>query len=680
MNYPSLLLSLLPLIVSLPALPAAEPVTLEEQVIFGKAEDLLGIAPSATKGQASAEELVDRPLLRRGELLEAVPGVIITQHSGGGKANQYFLRGFNLDHGTDFGIYLDQMQVNLRTHAHGQGWADINFIIPELIGGLDYRKGPYFADLGDLSSAGEANYHLVDSLEQGIASITLGEDDYYRAFVGDSFDLGDGKLTLGVEYSHENGPWDQGDNYRRLNAVAKYHEGTATDFWSITGMYYNGEWEATDQVAQRAIRNGGIGRFGRLSDDEGGETARASLQLLRQWKTGNATTRISSYAGYYDLNLFSNFTYFLDDPVRGDQFEQQDKRWFFGTKASRTWDYEIAGRQSSTLLGIDTRSDFQDGVGLYKTEARRRFRTVREDDVQESSLGVFAEQNIQIAEKVRLTAGLRADVFRFDVESDNPDNTDDDWDGIVSPKIGAVFGPWAETEIYLNGGLGFHSNDARGVTIATDPNTGESADPADALIRTKGAEIGLRTQAVPNFTTTLGLWYLESDSELVYVGDAGSSEAGPGSRRYGLELATYYRPAPWFTVDSELALSHARFKDAGDEDRIPGSIDTMWSGGISVGAAEGFFGSLRGRFFAPRPLEETGEIESKSSFTLNARAGYRKKNWEVAVDVLNLLDRDNNDIEYYYESQLRGESAPVADVHLHPAEPRTVRVSMTYRW
>ncbi|MDB6069770.1 MAG: TonB-dependent receptor [Verrucomicrobiales bacterium] len=657
-----------------------EEVVMEPVLVSGKALDALGSAPSATKGQASREELVERPLLRRGELLEAVPGVIVTQHSGGGKANQFFLRGFNLDHGTDFGVFLDGMQVNFRNHAHGQGYADINFIIPEMIGGLDYRKGPYFADLGDLSSAGEADYHIVSSLEQGMASFTWGEDNYYRAFAGDSFDLGAGKLTLGMEYSHEDGPWETGDNFRRLNALIKYHEGTETEFWSLTGMVYDGKWNATDQVARRSILDGSIGRFGRLSDDEGGETSRASLQLLRQWKDGNATTQLSSYLGYYDLNLFSNFTYFLDDPVRGDQFEQQDRRWFAGTSASRLWEYEIGGKKATTLLGLDTRTDLQDGVGLYKTEARRRFRTVREDDVIETSAALFFEQNYQIAEKLRLTGGLRGDLFRFDVESSDPDNTSEKWDGIVNPKLGMVLGPWAETEFYLNGGLGFHSNDARGVTIARDPNTGLKVDPADPLIRTKGAEIGLRTQAVPQVTTTLGLWFLESDSELVYVGDAGTSEAGPGSRRYGMEWAAYYRPVPWFTLDSELALSHARFRNAGEADRIPGSIDTMWSGGVTLGEGDGIFGSLRGRFFAPRPLEETGRIKSKSSFTLNARAGYRRKNWEVAVDVLNLLDRNNNDIEYYYESQLRGESAPVADVHLHPAEPRTVRVTMSYRW
>ena len=269
MTRPALLLAPTTLIspVADPADTASRPqatgtTTLEEMVIQGKAEDLLGIAPSATKGQASQEELMDRPLLRRGELLEAVPGVVITQHSGGGKANQYFLRGFNLDHGTDFGVFLDDMQVNFRTYAHGQGYADLNFIIPELIGGMDYRKGPYFADLGDLSSAGEANYHLVNRLEQGTASITLSENDYSRAFAGDSIELGAGTLTLGAEYSREDGPWETGDNYRRINGVAKYFQGTDRDFFSITGMYYDGRWNASDQVARRAIREGTVGRFG----------------------------------------------------------------------------------------------------------------------------------------------------------------------------------------------------------------------------------------------------------------------------------------------------------------------------------------------------------------------------------------------------------------------------------
>ncbi len=663
-----------------PPAPTRQPEALPVIIVEGKAEDLLGIAPSATKGQVTAEELVDRPLLRRGELLEAVPGVVITQHSGGGKANQYFLRGFNLDHGTDFGLFVDDMQINFRTHAHGQGYADLNFLVPELISGMDYRKGPYFADLGDLTTAGEANYHLVDRLEQGIATFTFGEDDYYRAFLGDSFALGGGDLTLGLEYSHENGPWEEGDGYRRWNGFLKYHTGTETDFTSLTAMYYSGEWDATDQVAKRAIDDGTIGRFGRLSETEGGETSRASLQLIRQWGNEKAVNRISAYLGYYDLDLFSNFTYFLDNPDRGDQFEQADKRWFAGLKATRTWNYQLGGREARTTLGLDTRQDLLDGVGLFKTEARRPYDTVRQDDVYEASAGIFAEHEMRLADWMRFTAGMRGDLFRFDVDSDLSVNSGDDWAGIASPKLGLVFGPWAETEFYVNGGLGFHSNDARGVTITTDPNSGESADAVDPLVRTKGAEIGVRSQLVPHVTTTLGLWWLESDSELVYVGDAGTSEAGPGSRRYGLEWAAYYRPAEWFTLDSELALSHARFKDSGDEDHIPGSIDTMWSGGISMGKAEGFFGSLRGRFFGPRPLEETGNIESKSSFTLNARAGYRRKNWEVAVDVLNLLDRDNNDIEYYYESRLPWESAPVSDIHLHPAEPRTVRVTMTYRW
>lgn len=413
-----LLFSAAPLLAADSSVPLAPPspapsgaTLLEEQIVTGKAEDLLGSAPSATKGQASAEELMDRPLLRRGELLEAVPGVIITQHSGGGKANQYFLRGFNLDHGTDFGVFLDGMQVNFRTHAHGQGYADLNFIIPELIGRLDYRKGPYFAALGDLTTAGEANYRLVDRLDQGIATFSFGEDDYFRAFLGDSFQAGDGDLTLGVETTHENGPWDTGDDFVRWNGVVKYHTGTETEFTSLTGMYYQGRWDATDQVAKRAIDQGIIGRFGRLSQSEGGETRRASLQFIRQWQEDKATTRISAYAGYYDLDLFSNFTYFLDNPERGDQFEQADRRGFAGLSAVRTWDYLIQERSARTMVGFDTRQDLLDGVGLFKTESRRRFDTVRQDDVYEASASLFAEHGMHLADWMRFTAGLRGDLF-----------------------------------------------------------------------------------------------------------------------------------------------------------------------------------------------------------------------------------------------------------------------------
>ena len=662
--------------------PPAAPVALEPQVITGKAQDLLGIARSATAGQANHGELSQRPFLRRGELLEVVPGVIVTQHAGGGKANQYFLRGYNLDHGTDFAVSLDGMPVNFRTHAHGQGYADLNFLVPEFVEGLDYFKGPYFAELGDLSSIGGANYRQFHALPKGIASFSTGAYDYFRAVLGDSWKLGTGTLTLGGEFSEENGPWVIPNRYRRWNGFMRYHTGNGDNFLDITALAYRGTWHSTDQIPQRAIQSGLVDRFGSPQTTNENETSRYSLQLNGQWKEGNTTTKLDVWGGYYGLDLFSDFTYFLDDPVRGDQFEQFDSRYFAGANVSREWRYDLRGRASTTTAGIQTRMDLMDGIGLYKTQRRERMGTVREDDIFEGSYSVFVDHGTQLTPWLRAGAGWRGDLFYFDVASDRSVNSGTDWAGISSPKAQLVFGPWAETEFYVNGGLGFHSNDARGVTIRRDPVSGERVDPVDPLVRTKGAEIGLRSNAVPALTFTAALWLLDSDSELVYVGDAGRTEAGAASRRYGVELAAYYRPSPWLTIDAEYAWSHARFVDVPpDESFIPGAVEHMMAAGVTVGKETGLYSSLRARYFAPRPLEESGNINSRAGFQVNARLGYRWKNWDVAVDCLNLLDRQDNDIEYFYESRLPGEpAAGVADVHLHPVEPRQLRVSATYRW
>lgn len=660
-------------------LPAQE--VTETIVVTGKAKNLLGTATSASIGQANNAELSQRPVLRRGELLEAVPGVIITQHAGGGKSNQFFLRGYNLDHGTDFNVSLDGLSINNRSHTHGQGYTDLNFLVPEFIEGLDYSKGPYFTALGDLSSTGGANYRLFHELPQGIASFSYGKDNYYRAVVGDSFKVGPGILTLGGEYSHEDGPWDKGDNFRRFNGLARYHLGDDQNFLDITAMAYHGKWNSSDQLAERAIRRGIVSKFGSLDDTTGGDSGRYSLAVNWQEKAADTTTRVDAIVGHYDLDLFSNFTYFLEDPVRGDQFEQQENRWFTALNASREWRYDLATLPAKTTLGFQTRHDFIAGTGLYKTEARRRFRTIREDDVYEGSYGLYVDQEVHVTDWFRAGAGVRGDLFNFDVSSDDARNSGDKWAGMVSPKARLVFGPWADTEFYLNGGLGLHSNDARGTVISIDPATGQPADEVDALVRTRGAEFGIRSNLILKNTATVAFWVLESDSEFVYVGDAGATEAGPASRRYGVELSDYYRPTSWLTLDVEAAFSHARFTGVPDgEDEIPGAIDTMFTAGLTIGEKEGWYATLRARYFGPRPLEESGSIESKSSLQFNARIGYRKKNWEVALDCLNLFDRDDNDIEYYYESRLASETVAVNDIHLHPAEPRQLRLTATYHW
>jgi hypothetical protein len=659
------------------------PQQLEALVVTGKAESLIGEAPSASKGQASAEELQQRPYLRRGELLEAVPGVIITQHSGDGKANQYFVRGFNLDHGTDFSVSMDGQPVNFVTHAHGQGYADLNPIIPELVETLDYWKGPFFGQLGDLSTAGGAKFRFYDTLPQGIASVGIGENNYFRGLLADTIDLSAPQssakgaapstersgLTYALEYNYYDGPWEREGNSQRINGFLKYFRQSGRDTFSLTAMGYDGDWDSTDQIPKRLIDSGEIDRLGNIDDTVRGESSRYSL--MGAWDRDLADGRLHAdfYVGKYDLDLFSNFTYFLNDPVNGDQFEQEDGRWFLGGEVRREWDF---GDKNTLTVGLQTRHDIIDGVGLYNTTDTVRTSTVRVDDVYVSTIGLYAMGNYQVNEWFRVQPGLRADAFHFDVESDNPANSGTENDAIVSPKLSLIFGPWADTEFYANAGMGFHSNDARGVTLG--------ADAVDPLVRTYGFELGTRTEAIPDVVSTLALFYLHSDSELLYVGDAGTSEAGPATERFGIEWATYWRPNDWLTLDHEMTLSEGRLLDVGGDDEIPGAVPFTMDTGITIGKDEGFFGSLRSRFFGPRPLVEDGSVESRNSWQVNARFGYRKNDWEIAVDCLNLLDREDNDIEYFYESRLNTELAGVEDIHLHPAEPRTFRISLTRRF
>ncbi|RYD48793.1 MAG: TonB-dependent receptor [Verrucomicrobiaceae bacterium] len=685
LRFPTLFLSAFTVTVS------AQTQELTPLVVTGKAESLIGEAPSASKGQANAEELSDRPYLRRGELLETVPGVIITQHSGDGKANQYFVRGFNLDHGTDFSITMDGQPVNFVTHAHGQGYADLNPIIPELVETLDYWKGPFFGQLGDLSTAGAAKFRFFDMLPQGIASVAVGEDNYFRGFLADTIDLSTpaspksgaadrdrSGLTYALEYNYYDGPWEREGNSQRINGFLKYFKESGNDTFSVTGMAYDAEWDSTDQIPKRLIGSGGIDRLGNVDDTVGGDSSRYSLMAEWERDHGNSKTHADFYVGKYDLDLFSNFTYFLNDPVNGDQFEQKDDRWFFGGEICHEW--ELDGENTVTV-GLQTRHDLMDGIGLYNTTDTVRTSTVREDDVYEGSIGAFAMANYRVNPWFRIQPGLRADAFYFDVDSDNPANSGNETDAIVSPKLSLIFGPWAQTELYANAGMGFHSNDARGTTITIDPVTGLPADSVDPLVQTYGFELGARTEALPDVVSTLAFFYLHSDSELLYVGDAGTSEAGPATQRYGVEWSTYWRPSEWLMLDNEITLSKGELLDVGSDDEIPGAVPLLVDTGITVGKREGFFGALRSRYFSPRPLIEDGSVESRQSWQVNARAGYRKNNWEVAVDCLNLLGRDDNDIEYFYPSRLPGEGAGgVDDVHIHPAEPRTFRVSLTRRF
>ena len=644
------------------------------------AENLVGIAQSSSQGAITARQLDARPIMRAGEVLETVPGLVISQHSGEGKANQYYLRGFNLDHGTDFATMVAGIPVNMPTHGHGHGYSDANFLIPELVSGVQFAKGPYFAEQGDFATAGSANISYTNVLDAPMVKVGGGGQGFGRAFAAASPRLGAGHLLGALEVQHNDGPWVRPDDYQRVNGVLRYTVGDAVNGLSITGMGYRATWNSTDQVPQRAIDEGIIGRFGSLDRTDGGDTYRYSGSVEWQRSRRNASTKIVAYGLAYDLNLFSNFTYFLDDPDRGDQFHQADHRYVSGARISHRRISRFLDREMQNTVGLQLRNDDITNVGLYHTQARQLIDTVRQDDVLQTSLSGYAQNETSWTPTLRTLAGLRLDGYRFRVNSDDPVNSGTVHSGIVSPKGGVVVGPFRGTELYANAGFGFHSNDARGATIRRDPSTGESVDPVTPLVRAKGAEVGVRTVAVPHLQTTLTVWSLSLASELIFVGDAGTTEAGRPSHRYGFELANYYAPRPWITFDVDLSSSAAHFTDVDPVgDHIPGSVQTVISGGATVQGLHHGFGSVRLRYFGPRSLVEDDSVRSKATSLLNADLGYRFTNHvRLALDLFNLFDTRASDIDYYYASRLPGEPAEgVDDIHLHPALPRTARVGLT---
>jgi outer membrane receptor protein involved in Fe transport len=678
------------------------PTRLPDVVVEGRGDSLLGLADSATQGTVGAAQLELRPILRSGEILETVPGVIITQHAGGGKANQYFLRGFNLDHGTDFATSIDDMPINLPTHGHGQGYTDMNFIIPELVQRVNYQKGVYYAENGDFASAGAAHLDSFRVLPQSLAILEAGTFGFARGVFASSPKVGDGHLLYGLEAFHHDGPWRNPDDYQKFNGVLTYSQGDESRGYSITARGYHGRWDSSDQVAESAITSGLVSFFGSLDDTTGGDSQRYSLQAEWHRKDDQSATKVMAYGFYYDLDLFSNFTYFLTDTNRGDQFEQQDKRFASGLQAKHTLYNEWWGREVENSFGLQARNDSIEN-GLYQTEARRRVdkvdaasgdvlpATTRLDDILQTSVGLYYENKLQWGEKFRTVAGVRGDVYHYDVTSVRRQNSGDRVDAIGSPKLSLVFGPWAKTELYVQGGLGFHSNDGRGVTTRVDPVTGLPVDAdgnairrADPLVQTYGAEVGVRTLAIDRLQSTVSLWWLDVDSELLFVGDAGATEATRPSRRYGVEWANYYRLTRHLTLDADFSFSHAEFRDSAVEgDHIPGSIESVVAAGISYQADSGLFGSLRLRYFGPRPLIEDDSIRSGATVLLNAQVGYRfNKTWTFTAEVLNVLDRRDHDIDYAYESRIRpGDPDPAGPtVHFHPVEPIQARFALTARF
>ena len=646
---------------------------LDSIVIRGRLDDLTGIASTASQGVVGFDNLRLRPLLREAELLETVPGMILTQHSGDGKSNQMFVRGFNLDHGTDFSTKVEGMQVNIPTHAHGHGYTDLNFIIPELVDRVEYKLGNYYADIGDFGSAGGAHVWLRRSLSEPLFLTSYGQDGFRRLVAAASGDLGSSQLLGGIELKGYDGPWTIPQGLRKISGIARYSWRRGDNLVSILALGYDNEWDSSDQIPSRLVDGGVIDRFAQVDSTLGGTSSRASISA--SWLRAGSTSdqRVDIYGIFYELDLYGNFTYFLDHPEGDQVLQRDDGRVVVGANLAHVQPLD----RHSLTVGLDTRADFLD-ISLFKTTRRTVTDVLRSDEAITWATGVYLEVESEWSSLVRTVLGLRGDYHRFDVTSLAAEESGGTAATIVSPKGSLVLRASEETEVYLSGGLGFHSNDARAALRFSADGAGDAIDP---LVRSVGAEIGLRASPAADWRSTLAGWTIGLDSELIFVGDAGTTEPSGGSRRFGLTWANFYRLSPSLYTDLDISFARARFRDLPKtENRIPGSMERVIAGGLTwEPEGDGPLVALRLRHFGEYPLIEDDTRRAGPTSLVSLNAGWVLGDLRISASVLNLFDEEASDIQYFYASRLRGEPAGgVDDLHFHPTEPRQVRVTASW--
>ncbi len=648
---------------SAPGAASAGPV--DEIVVFGRGLEMIGGANAASEGTVSGADLAVRPLLRVAEVLEAVPGFIAVQHSGSGKANQYFLRGFNLDHGTDFTVLVDGVPLNLRSHGHGQGYLDVNGLMPEVIDRMQFRKGTYAADAGDFSMAGSALIRTIDRFDAPFASAEAGAYGWGRISGGTTVDLSAGVLSLFGEAKTYEGPWELDEDLGHLSLWGKYLRPTNFGTLSLTWTGYHASWRPTEQIPERVIGSDICpDRFCVLDPTAKGETSRWIAAAGLQGDAWEA----SAYLQYYDWAM-------LSDPTYDFQINQFDQRTTVG---GRVRHFLIEGAALDFSVGAELRHDMISKVGLDHTDGGVLVENISNNEIDQTSLGAFVEAAWRPTDRMRLTAGARGDIYRFDVDAINPESfAGRSTASRVSPKLGIAYALSRRVELYGNWGRGFHSNDARGVV--------NDEEPVPGLVRGTGYETGLRYELGPlRLTTTY--WWLDSSSELVFVGDTNSVEPMGASNRRGYELVAFWRPVSWLGVDAVYTGSRARFVEDDEGRYIDGAVEN--AGSLGLAAVRGpWEASMRVRYLGSYPLLPDNSRRASAETTLNLRGAYTFQRTTVYADLFNALNRRGKDIVYWYEAHVEGFDPPglgaddidcdIVNCRMSRAmEPRTVRVGV----
>jgi outer membrane cobalamin receptor len=709
---------------------APRPKIMSEVVVTASRRDLLGKAESASQGAITAKEVELRPIARVGQLYETVPGLVVTIHSGEGKANQYLLRGFNLDHGTDFASFVDAMPVNRPTNAHGQGYSDQNFLIPQVVGGIDFTKGPYYAALGDFAAVGSARVRLLDVLPNE-ASITLGSHREAEAYVGATQALGDDSRVWGaLDLGHVDGPWSPREGFRKINAAARFSHGDANDGYSLTAMAYSSAGGLLTDQPLRAVQTGLISRFGTLDPTDKSKSARYSLSAHYAAGGDRWSVSADAYAIRSTMTLWNDFTHFLFDAVNGDQEQQDETRTTLGGEVRATRQASLGGVESDTTVGLQERYDrvFIDRrhtlgrqaldycdlalpgqpapsglpapADAHATDLASAYAAVggacNADRVKLNDLGLYVENTTYWTDWLRTVAGLREEAYWATDRSLTTGFSGSGSEMLLQPKGSLILGPWKKTELYLSAGRGFHSDDVRGV-FGTVPLEGLPgvAGRTPFLAAATGEEIGVRSDLVPRVQLELSLFQEDFRSEQVYDADQGEDAASAPSRRTGVEVSAQYHPAPWLELNTDLAWSKARYRASAQTladfglggPYIANAPSFIGSFGVLVDDLGPWFGGLQWRKLGAYPISD-GDAEPKDPgySEVNLNVGYRfTPRLKADLEVFNLTNSGDNAAAYYYQSRATPTEAPPACRadqpancwQVHPLEPISARVTVT---
>lgn len=618
-----------------------------------------------------------RPVINSQEVLRVVPGLFIGQHAGGGKAEQIFLRGFDIDHGTDIRLTVDGMPVNMVSHAHGQGYADLHFVIPELIERVQFNKGTYFADKGNFATAGYVDFRTRDVLDRGFIRLEGGQFNTWRA-VG-AVNLLPQKikskhsLYAAGEYSYTKGFFESPQDFYRLNALVKYNGQISNKSrLTVSASAFSSEWLASGQIPDRAVANGTIGWYGAIDDTEGGSTSRYNLNAELHTRLNNRTSLKQQFTySRYLFELYSNFTFFLNDPVNGDQIRQKEARNLLQYLSTLNYDHAFAGREARLEAGIQTRFDAADNTELSRTKNRTELiEPVMNGDIREANLSAYVQEQIKLNPKLDVTLGLRADYFTNRYTNQLTQQTLSSNSAIVSPKFRLNYRASSKVQLYAYGGQGFHSNDTR---VAVQQNGREVVTPA------WGSDLGAVVKLGKKAIFQTAFWYLWLKQEFIYVGDEGVVEPGGKTRRMGWDASIRYELAPSLFADVDVNITDPRALNVPRAERFLALAPRFTStGGITYRRATGWNGSLRYRYMGDRPANETNSVIAEGYWVADAAVNYTRSKWEIGLSIQNLFNSKWKETQFDTESQLAGESEPVSEIHFTPGTPFFARLSVSW--